>query len=62
MIAASQAEEDARNRLSREEMIDNICTIFFGAYEAPLDFQGDFECVCFFFLLKVRYSDALIGS
>eukprot|EP00930_Biecheleria_cincta_P003333 TRINITY_DN104266_c0_g1_i1.p1 TRINITY_DN104266_c0_g1~~TRINITY_DN104266_c0_g1_i1.p1 ORF type:complete len:350 (+),score=65.18 TRINITY_DN104266_c0_g1_i1:559-1608(+) len=33
MITASQAEEDARNRLSREEMVDNICTIFFGAYD-----------------------------
>jgi len=33
MIIASQSEEEAQNRLTRQELTDNISTIFFGAYD-----------------------------
>lgn len=33
LLAASSAEDDAKNRMSRQEIIDNIGTIFFGAYD-----------------------------
>lgn len=33
LVIASMAEDDARDRLTDEEMLDNMCTIFFGAYD-----------------------------
>lgn len=33
MVLASLAEEDTKNRLTDEELIDNMSTVFFGAYD-----------------------------